>query len=117
MALLRIPQTHKIGNETMYNIEFKLPHIPDQLQLPIHSEVLSIGSRSDKLEKAAISHEAVAPRKPRKELTQKQGSRLTKMAQQNRIWVDVGEHFLEHTLKTLKENFFTKQGGKPQTQR
>ncbi|KAM0308409.1 hypothetical protein ACHAO8_010048 [Botrytis cinerea] len=35
----------KIGNDTTYNLEFQLQHIPEPLHLPILSEALNVGSR------------------------------------------------------------------------
>ncbi|KAI9857987.1 MAG: hypothetical protein M1813_007957 [Trichoglossum hirsutum] len=47
----------KIGNETTYNLEFKLPCITGRLNLPINPEVLDIRSSREAPAKAAILHE------------------------------------------------------------
>jgi hypothetical protein len=50
----------KIGNETTYNLEFKLPCISGRLNLPINPEALHICSSREALAKAAIPHKAAA---------------------------------------------------------
>jgi hypothetical protein len=97
----------RIGNETTYNLEFTLPHIPDHLHLPVYSAVLGTGSKKD------LSHQDSLPRKPGKKLTEKQESLLAKLVRKDKTWAEIGEHFPGHTLQSLKENFFGKQGGKP----
>jgi len=62
---------------------------------------------------AAVSRRAVTSRKPCKELTKNQESRLANMVHDDKTWAEIGGHFPGHTLQLLKENFFTKQGGKP----
>ena len=101
-----------IGNQTTYNLEFTLPRIPEHLDLSLHSEVLSAGSRELSAE-AVVTHKAVASRKPGKELTEEQESLLAKMVHEDKTWAEIGQRFPGHTLLSLKENFFTKQGGRP----
>ncbi|KAF8850006.1 hypothetical protein BDZ45DRAFT_697068 [Acephala macrosclerotiorum] len=101
-----------IGNQTIYNLEFALPRIPEHLGLSLHSEILGAGSRESSAE-AVVSHKAVASRKPGKELTKEQESLLAKMVHEDETWTEIRRHFPGHTLQSLKENFFTKQGGKP----
>jgi hypothetical protein len=50
----------KIGNETTYNLEFKLSCISGRLNLPINPEALDICSSREALARAAIPHEAAA---------------------------------------------------------
>ena len=94
-----------------YNLEFPLSHIPEHLNLSLHSEVLSTSSRESSAEDA-VSHKAVTSRKPGKELTESQEIRLAEMVQQDKTWAEIGRMFPGHTLQSLKENF-KKQGGKP----
>lgn len=101
-----------IGNQMTYNLEFSLSHIPEHLNLSLHSEVLSTSSRESSVE-AAVSCRAATSRKPGKELTKNQESLLAKMVHEDKTWAEIGRHFPGHTLQSLKENFFTKQGGKP----
>jgi hypothetical protein len=57
--------------------------------------------------------DTISTRRPGKELTERQEIRLAKMVHDNKTWAEIGRHFPGHTLQSLKENFFTKQGGKP----
>lgn len=101
-----------ISNQTTYNLEFTLPRIPEHLNLSLHSGVLAAGSKESSAE-ATVSHQTVTSRKPGKELPKEQESLLAKMVDEDRTWTEIGRHFPGHTLQSLKENFFTKQGGKP----
>lgn len=101
-----------IGNQITYNLEFALPHILGQMNLSLSSEVLSGGSRESPI-KAAASHRAVTSRKPSKELTKEQESLLVKMVHEDKTCIEIERHFPGHTLQSLKESFFTKQGGRP----
>jgi hypothetical protein len=101
-----------IGNQTTYNLEFALPRTSEHFHLSLHSEVLgSVSGESPA--KAAVSHRAISTRKPGKELTKEQESLLVKMVREDETWTEIGRHFPGHTLQSLKENFFTKQGGQP----
>jgi len=101
-----------IGNQTTYNLEFLLPHISKHLNLPLHSEDLSANAQESSIE-AAVPRRAVTSRKSGKELTKDQESLLAKMVYDDQTWIEIGRHFLGHTLQSLKKNFFTKQGGRP----
>ncbi|KUJ06353.1 uncharacterized protein LY89DRAFT_743964 [Mollisia scopiformis] len=101
-----------IGNQITSNLKFSLSHVPEHLSLSLHSEVLSTSSRELSVE-AAVSRQAVTSRKPGKEPTKNQESLLAKMVHDDKTWAEIGQHFPGHTLQSLKENFFTKQGGKP----
>jgi len=101
-----------IGNRITYNLQFSLSHVPEHLNASLHSEVLITSSRESSVE-AAVSRRAVTSRKPCKELTQNQESLLAKMVHDDKTWAEIGQKFPGHTLQSLKENFFTKQGGKP----
>jgi hypothetical protein len=50
----------KVGNETTYNLEFKLPCISEHLNLPIDPEVLDMSTNSERSAEAGIPHNAVA---------------------------------------------------------
>ncbi|KAH6702756.1 hypothetical protein BKA61DRAFT_680954 [Leptodontidium sp. MPI-SDFR-AT-0119] len=101
-----------IGNQITYNLEFSLSHVPEHLCLSLHSEVLSTSSRESSVE-APVSRRAVTSRKPGKELTKNQERLLAKMVHDDKTWAEIGRHFPGHTMQSLKDNFFTKQGGKP----
>jgi hypothetical protein len=89
-----------------------LSHVPNHLSLSLHSEVLGTSSWESSAE-AVVSRRAATSRKPGKELTENQESLLAKMIRDDKTWAEIGRHFPGHTLQSLKENFFTKQGGKP----
>jgi hypothetical protein len=57
--------------------------------------------------------DTISTRRPGKELTERQEILLAKMVHDDKTWAEIGRHFPGHTLQSLKENFFTKQGGKP----
>jgi len=85
------------------------------LSLSLHSEITS-ASFKESLTKAATSHPAVTSHQSGKELTKEQEGILAKMVFEHKTWTEIGRHFSGHTLQSLKENFFTKQGGKPRKQ-
>ena len=89
-----------------------LPRTSEHLHLSLHPEVLDSVSR-ESLAKAAVSHRVVSTRKPGKVLTKEQESLLAKMVHDDQTWAEIGRHFPGHTLPSLKENFFTEQGGQP----
>lgn len=101
-----------IGNHMTYNLEFALPYIPEHLNLSLDSEALGASS-GESPTKAAVCYRAVTSRKPGKELTEEQESLLAKMVHEDKTWTEIGRHFPGHTLQSPKENFFTKQGGRP----
>ncbi|KAH9205202.1 hypothetical protein DL95DRAFT_470777 [Leptodontidium sp. 2 PMI_412] len=57
--------------------------------------------------------DTISTRRPGKELTERQEILLAKMVHDDKTWAEIGGQFPGHTLQSLKENFFTKQGGKP----
>jgi hypothetical protein len=67
-----------ISNQTIYNLEFTLPHTCKHPHLSLHSEVLGSVSR-ELLAKATVSHQVISKQKPSKELTKEQESLLAKM--------------------------------------
>jgi len=99
-----------VGNQTIYNLEFALPRTSDHSHLCLHSELLGSG---ESLAKATASHQVVSTRKPDKELTKEQEILLAKLVHEDKTWAEIGRHFPGHTLPSLKENFFMKQGGQP----
>jgi hypothetical protein len=100
-----------ISNQITYNLQFSLSHIPQHLNLLLHSEVLSTSSRESS-EEAVVSRRSITSRKPGKELTKNQERLLAKMVHDDKTWAEIGRHFLGHTMQSLKDNFFTKQKGK-----
>ena len=50
----------RIGDDVMYNLEFKLPSISEHLQLPIHPKALDICPSKEGRAKVPITHDATA---------------------------------------------------------
>ncbi|KAH8595154.1 hypothetical protein B0O99DRAFT_512401, partial [Bisporella sp. PMI_857] len=61
----------KIRNETTYNLEFQLSHVPEHLHLPVLSVALGIRSNKEKSAKAATPHNTIAHSKARATLQSK----------------------------------------------
>ncbi|KAL5319089.1 hypothetical protein ACEPPN_014159 [Leptodophora sp. 'Broadleaf-Isolate-01'] len=55
----------------------------------------------------------MSTRRPGKELAERQEMLPAKMVHDDETWAELGRQFPGHTLQSLKENFFTKQVGKP----
>jgi hypothetical protein len=55
----------KIGNETTYNLEFQLSHVPERLLLPVLSEALGMRSNKETSAEATTPHNLVAHSKVR----------------------------------------------------
>ncbi|QSZ31862.1 hypothetical protein DSL72_001431 [Monilinia vaccinii-corymbosi] len=51
----------KIGNDTTYNLEFRLQDVPEQLHLPILSEALGISEVAQSVPPRSIPHSRVQP--------------------------------------------------------
>jgi len=120
----------KIGGDVTYNLEFKLPSTSKYLHLPINPKALDICSSKDPMAKIPINHNTAAhskirqarlqpkkrsilPRKESKELTKEQERLLANMVHKDKTWTEIRRHFPGYPLRSLKENYFTKQGGQP----
>lgn len=82
------------------------------MSLLLYPKVLSTSFKESLIE-AIIFRRAATSCKPSKELTKNQEDLLAKMVHDDKTWTEIGKHFPGYILKLLKENFFTKQGGKP----
>jgi len=79
----------KIGNETTYNLEFQLSHVPEHLHLPVLFEALGMQSNKDTPADASTSHNtgahskmhpaAVRPRIKRVRWTPEEDATILKM--------------------------------------
>lgn len=78
----------------------------------MYSDISGSSSREPSAEDVA-TYPSVMSRKMDKPLTKAQEILLAEMVREDRTWRKIGEQFPGHTLQALKENFFTKQGGKP----
>jgi hypothetical protein len=61
----------KIGNETTYNLEFQLSHVPEHFHLPVLSEALGICSNKETSTEAATPHNIVAHSKVHPAISQR----------------------------------------------
>lgn len=108
----------KIGNETTYNLEFKLPCILGQLKQPISSETLGISSSREPSAKAAIPHEATAhskmypaalrPQIKRALWTPEEDTTLLKMRNKGCSWEDIHAALLHRSKGTIQVRYSTK---------
>jgi hypothetical protein len=73
----------KIGNETMYNLEFQLSHIPEHLHLLVFSEALGMRSKKEMSAEAATPHNIVA---------------------HSKVWLATLQSKRKHVLWKLEEN-------------
>lgn len=130
-----------IGKDTVFNLEFHLVNAAGDLNLPSSFEWLgsSLGVGFSEPLRSVFCSTVVHSKKPHisqspgspvtteteffhrvgtkwrtgKQLTESQEALLFKLVQWDKTWPEIGRHFPEHTLQSLKENYFTKQGGKP----
>lgn len=117
-GLLKRTRTGKVAS---FNLEFHLVDVEEDLDLssPFHALGSHLGKATSRLSKnRAQSREVLVPdwaistQRRGNELTKSQESLLAKMIQDNETWTEIGQHFPDHPLQLLKDNF-KKQGGKP----
>jgi hypothetical protein len=94
----------KIGSETTYNLEFKLPCISGRLNLPFNPEALHIYSSREAPAKVAIPHKAAAhskmypaalrPQIKRAPWTPEEDATLLKMRNEGCSWEDISLSYL-----------------------
>jgi hypothetical protein len=108
----------KIGSETTYNLEFKLPHISGRLNQPINPKALHICSSREALAKVAIPHEAVAhskmcpaalrPQIKRAPWTPEEDATLLKMRNEGCSWEDIHAALPHRSKGTIQVRYSTK---------
>jgi hypothetical protein len=109
----------KIGDKTIYDLEFQLPHVPEQLHLPILSKAL--GMRSDKETSAEVAalHEAgvhskmhpAAVRRPIKRVrwTPEEDATILKMREEDGCsWEEIHAALPSRTLGTIQVHYSMK---------
>ena len=108
----------RVGKETVYNLEFQLPHIPEHLHLPILSEALGI--RSDKETSAEIrtSHSAVAhsevrpatlrPKRKRVPWKSEENETILKMKKEGCSWEEIHHALPDRTPGAIQLQYSTK---------
>ena len=109
----------KIGNNTTYNLEFQLPHIPDHLHLPIPSEALGNGSDKETPAEASTLHHAMAHSKmypaalrsrvKRVRWTPEEDATILKMREEDGCsWEDIHAALPHRSIGTIQVHYSTK---------
>ena len=131
-----------IGNVTSFNLEFHLVNVEEVLDLSSPFQALGpnlgiglsapsksvphtliasskqynitsgLSKKRAQSQEALVSDWAISTRRGN-ELNKSQESLLAKMIQENKTWSEIRQHFPDHPLQLLKDNFFKNQGGKP----
>jgi len=73
-----------IGNEIMYNLEFQLPHLPERLCIPVHSEALGVGLSKETSTKASSPHKTAAHSKVQRTTLQARRKRVPWTPEENK---------------------------------
>ena len=109
----------KIGNETTYNLEFKLPRISEHLNLPIDPEALDMSTNSERSAEAGIPHEAVAhsktypvavrPQIKRVRWAPEEDATILKMREEDGCsWEEIHAALPHRNIGTIQVRFSTK---------
>ena len=109
----------RIGDDTMFNLEFKLPSILEHLNLPINPEALAICSSREALSKPLVADEAAThskiyqalsrPPKKRALWTSEEDAALVKMrGEKNCSWKEICAALPNHPLGSIQVRYSTK---------
>jgi hypothetical protein len=108
----------KIGSETTYNLEFKLPCITGRLNIPINPKALDIYSSREAPAKAAFPHEAAAhskmypaalrPQIKRAPWTTEEDATLLNMRNEGCSWEDIHAALPHRSKGTVQVRYSTK---------
>jgi len=108
----------KIGSETTYNLEFKLPCISECLNLPINSKALHICSGREAPAKVTIPHEAAAhsktypaalrPQIKRAPWTWEEDATVLKMRNEGCSWEDIHAALPHRSKGTIQVRYSMK---------
>jgi hypothetical protein len=105
-----------IGNETTYNLEFKLPRILERLNLPISPEALGIGSSTKTLAEAANSHVThskihstlLRPQIKRPRWTPEEDATVLKMRGDGCSWEEIHAALYHRSKEMIQVRYSTK---------
>lgn len=107
----------KIGNETMYNLEFTLPRILDHVHLPIPSEALSNGSNEETPAEVGTLHNAMAHSKvypaasqsrlKRVRWTPEEDAEMVRMKEDGCSWEEIHAALPHRTQGTIQVRYST----------
>jgi hypothetical protein len=108
----------KIGNETTYNLEFQLSHIPEHLHLPVLSEALGMRSNKEMSAEAATPHDtgahsrvhSAALQSKRKRVSWKpeENETILKMKKEGCSWEEIHRALPDRTLGAIQVQYSTK---------
>lgn len=108
----------RIGNDTTYNLEFKLPCISGPLDLPIDPEILAMDSSSETLPEAANPHKVVAHSKvhstalrtqiKRQRWTPEEDATVLKMKGDGCSWEEIHAALPHRSKETIQVRYSTK---------
>ncbi|CZR65297.1 uncharacterized protein PAC_15197 [Phialocephala subalpina] len=109
----------KIGNETTYNLEFQLLHMPEHLHLPVLSEALGMRSNKEMSAEAATPHDvgahskmhsaAVRPRIKRVRWTPEEDATILKMREVDGCsWEEIHAALPHRTPGAIQVQYSTK---------
>lgn len=108
----------KIGNETMYNLEFQLLHVPEHFHLPVLSEALGICSNKETSAEAATPYNIIAHSKlqpatlhaKRKRVSWKpeENETILKMKEDGCLWEEIHAALPHRTPGAIQVQYSTK---------
>lgn len=108
----------RIGNETIYNLEFQLPCISEHLRLPISAEAFGTGPRQEvsaeptargKTSPHCKVHTAASPsQKKRTPWTPEEDVKLLKMKEEGRSWEDIHAALSHRSKGSIQVRYSTK---------
>jgi hypothetical protein len=107
-----------IGNETTYNLEFQLPHMPEHLYLPIPSKALGIGSNKAASAKAVTPHNTIThsevrpvilqPKRKRVLWKPEENETILKMKKEGCSWEEIHDALPDRTPGAIQVQYSTK---------
>ena len=107
-----------IGDEMTYNLEFKLPPVPERYHLPVHSKVLRAFDFNKTSSKARRSRRArtcslvspVASSRPMKRVpwTEEEDRKLVEMKEKGCSWTQISAALRRRTCQTIQVRYSTK---------
>jgi hypothetical protein len=108
----------RIGNETTYNLEFQLSHVPEHLHLPVLSEALGMRSNKETSAEPATPHNIVAHSKVRPATLQSKRKRvpwepeenetILKMKKEGCSWEKIHAALPHRTTGAIQVQYSTK---------
>jgi hypothetical protein len=103
----------RIGNDTTYNLEFRLQDVPEQLHLPILSEALGIGEVPQTVPPRGILHSRVQPAKLRAKGKRvrwepEEHEMIERMKEDGYSWEEIHDALPHRTQAAIQVQYSTK---------